>query len=165
MQFETYGPIVAIAVLIALAYIVKFLCSTPRSRHMPSAYKPGLEQTNREGHIRDPVEFWREEIRRIVEKHGSPIKAANHMEHWIEACDFAATDDRELEVIHNYWRDISYWCGRVRIELSKLDPNCDWSPTEWTRLFNAFGRVSLRVNLAWSKRFRSHIKAFGSTER
>jgi hypothetical protein len=102
----------------------------------------------------DPLVFWRSEIRRIAEKCGSPVKAAIRIERWINELDFEALEYGRLEAHHNYWTEISNWCGRVSIELHTLDPERRWSRAAWTRLFNVFGEVRMRIHVAWSERSR-----------
>jgi hypothetical protein len=87
------------------------------------------------------------------------VKAAIQIDRSINALDFKSLEDGHLEALHNYWMEITDWCGRVQIELHKLDPERRWSPTAWTRLFNVFGRVNLLVQIAWSERSRPYRKA------
>lgn len=100
----------------------------------------------------DNLKFWRDEIRQIVERHGSPVKAAIQIESSMNALDFDTLDDRQLEALHKYWLEISDWCGTIRIAPRALDPEGKWSSPSWSRLCNVFGRVNLLVQIAWCQR-------------
>jgi hypothetical protein len=153
-----HSPIIVAALLLALATILTVVFSRRRSRRVPFEHLDGAIafttcKDQRSAEITDPVTFWRDEIRSIAEKHGSPVKAAIRIERSMKESDFKRLDDGQLEALHKYWREMSNWCGRVRIEMPKLDPERKWTPTAWTRLFNVFGRVNLLVQIAWSERF------------
>lgn len=159
-HFASQHPIiVAVGLLIALAIIVRFAYpSIQRFRQMPSEdwdFDPVVRLAGSHK-TADPLAFWRDEIRGIAERYGSPVKAAIQIERSISALDLKALEDGQLEGLHEYWMEISDWCGKVRIQSHRLDPERRWSPSAWTRLFNVFGRVNLRVHIAWSERSHTH---------
>src|SRR5580700_6750116 len=105
----------------------------------PKAVAPHLdfEVRFKESHT-DPLTFWRNEVKSIAEKYGSPVKAANQLRRSMDALE--TMSDNELESLHDYWREMSRWYGKVRIESHKLQ---SWHPNAWTRLFNVFGEMNL----------------------
>jgi hypothetical protein len=159
-HFTSQHPIiVAVGLLIALAIILKFArFRIKRSRQRPSADLDfdSVVRLTTSHKTAEPLTFWRDEIRNIAERYGSPVKAAIRIEHSISTLDFKSLEVGQLEALHEYWMEISDWCGKTRIELHSLDPERRWSPTAWTRLFNVFGRVNLLVQIAWSERSHPH---------
>ncbi|MGB9459025.1 MAG: hypothetical protein WCB12_23480 [Bryobacteraceae bacterium] len=151
----------AIAFLIALVVIVRFTHFRFKRSQKSSSVGSDFDSVVRLTASRktaDPFTYWRDEIFSIAEKHGSPGKAARQIERSINTLEFKSLEDAQLKALHEYWMEMSDWCGKIRIELHSLDPERRWSPTEWTRLFNMFGRVNLLVQIAWSERChpRSH---------
>jgi len=101
----------------------------------------------------DPLTFWRNEIRSMAEEYGSPVKAANHLKRSMGALDTMSDD--ELESRQKYWRELSRWYGRVRVEYHKLDPKHRWHPNAWSQLFNVIGETHLLVKIAWDQRSKN----------
>jgi hypothetical protein len=154
IEFASHHAITVMAILIALVAALRVFVFRKRPKaaeHLDFAIRL------KESHA-DPLTFWRNEIRSVVEKRGSPVKAANLLKRAMDAPNLESISDNELESLHKYWREMSNWCGRVRIELHKLDPKQTWHPNAWTQLFNVFGEMNLRVKIAWDGRSRKRNK-------
>jgi len=150
------GMVIAAVCAALLAVISRLFCAARKRSRQTTADRPidSIVRLTRSYSTTDPLTFWRDEIRSIAEKYGSPVKAAIEIERSFDTLDFKTLDDGELEALRKYWMEVTDWCGKVRIiEWHKLDPNRRWSPTAWTRLFNVFGRVNVLVQIAWTERF------------
>ena len=149
------GMVIAAVCVAVLAIISKFAyAAIKRSRQTTGDWRiDSVVRLTSSHKATDPLTFWRDEIRSIAEKYGSPVKAAIAIERSFSTLDFNTLEDGELEARHKYWMEISNWCGKFRIELHELDRERRWSATSWTRLFNVFGRVNVLVQIAWTERF------------
>jgi hypothetical protein len=156
IEFASHHTIAVIAILVAVAVALRVFVHKKRPQHIPRAVEhldSAIRFTESQSKT-DPLTFWREEIRSIAGKYGSPVKAAIQLERSINALDLKALSDGELESLQTYWREISNWCGKLRMEPHRLDPQQEWSPSAWTRLFNVFGKINLLVKIVWDERSR-----------
>lgn len=136
--------LVTVASLSAILFRRKRTASTTRDRF--------ADVVRRAAGAADAETFWELEIRHIVQAYGSPVKAAIRIEEAMRASNFQAMDESTLDAYEKYWTEITYWSGRGRIQLYKVDPEGEWSRSAWSRLFNVFGNANLLVKVARSDR-------------
>lgn len=88
--------------------------------------------------------------RDIVHRAGSPRKAANQVSR--QAQSASTLTDCQLKRLHDDFREQSNWSAKLSMEVSTLDPEQEWSMSEWNRLFKAVGSANFLAKIAWQKR-------------